>query len=364
MGGLNRFCYDKVIRNAAIVPSWSLDYTPGYPASDISNIWSDYNYRTKSGVNSGWGWWYITSNEYTIYFNDGSPRTAYVTVKGYDADTLATEIGTQMTAVGGQTYTCTYSGTAKKFTISASSNFTLNCTTTSNAIWNHIGFETMSDKSGSNAYNSDYARIHNIVAVEFQNAGGAAIGSTVCALVGLSLTSSYQIFKLQRWSGSAWIDVANFDYDDTTGKAIVSYSYVSSIKYRVVIRDWDNADGYVDIGSGILGDYKELSTRYKYGFSEDIDDTTTHKFSKQGFINVITGFFVDSTGVTYEVLAADETKLVDLYRDIGKRYPFVFVRDADDELNSMSYNIMVAKLSRRGQDAYTKEITFAWIGLQ
>jgi len=365
MTGFNRYCYDKVVRDATIVPTWSQDYTPGYPASDISNIWTDYTYQSKHGSNSGGGWWYITTSEQKIYYNDGSARTANITAStSYDGDSLATEIGTQMTASGGQTYTCTYSQSTKKFTISASSTFTLNCTNTTNAVWTHIGYDTAADKSGSNAYISDDIRIHNYVAVELQNNGGVAIASTWCGLVGLNVSSTYQIFKLQRWTGSAWADVGNFSYDDVNGRAIIFYTSVTPTKSRVLIRDWENADGYIEIGSALQGDYKEISVRYKYGFNEDIDDTTQHSYSKKGYVNAVIGFFVESTGVTYEVMATDEAKLMDLYRTIGKRYPFVFVQDSDDILDTMSYNIMTAKATRRGQDAYTKEITFAWVDVK
>jgi len=49
---------------------------------------------------------------------------------------------------------------------------------------------------------------------------------------------------------------------------------------------------------------------------------------------------------------------------VGTRYPFVFVQDSDDVLNTLKYVMFAGKFSRRGKDAYTKEITLAWIGVK
>jgi hypothetical protein len=365
MAGKNRFLYDKVVRDGTLTPIVTTDYHPSYPTSNIQNIWTDYYYRTKYGNGSGWGHFEITASNRYIYFVDtgSTSRTATLDLDDYDADELATEIETQMEAQTTDTFTVTYSQTSKKFLITNDTGtFTLTCTNTTNATWDTIGYDTAANKTGSAGYTGDYVRIHSECGIEIANVNSTAFGITGCALVGLNLTSSYQIFKLQRWTGSAWADVTGggFDYDSSRGCAIAMFNSVSQTKERILIRDWANSDYYVQIGGLICGDYEELSTWFDYGFSENIEDTSSHQYSKQGYLNVVTGFFKNLKGVTYNVMSADEAKLETVYEECGKRYPFVFVQDSDDPENTMEYCIFSGRLSRRGKDAYTKEITLAW----
>lgn len=363
--GKNRFLYDKVVRDSTITPIVSTDYHPSYPVENVRNIWTDYYYRSKYGANSGWGYWYIDSSSNKLYFDDngGTPRTATITVGAYDADTLAAEIETQMEAQTTDGFTVAYSDTSNKFSITNTvGTYELTCTTTTNAIWTYIGFNTDADKTGASAYNSDNVRIHSGVSVEFENS--AAITSWGMAVMGLNLSSTYQIFRAERWTGSAWEIIDDIEHDATNQRGILFFAtQKSGTKYRVAIRDWENAQRFSQVGTIVWGDYKEISTWYEYGYSEDIEDTSQHQYSKDGYINVISGYFLESMGVSYNVMSTDEDKLVDLYRTIGKRYPFVFVQDSDDPENTMQYAMMTGKLSRRGEDAYTKNISLAWVGV-
>jgi hypothetical protein len=220
------------------------------------------------------------------------------------------------------------------------------------------------DKTGAASYQSDYVRIHTGCAVEIETSDQAAVSVKCAAFFGLNVTSAYTTMELQKdTGGGTWVKVDDFTYDDASGIAVVMFTEQSGSKYRIYIVDRENALGYVQVGTGLVGSFYELSKWFKYGFSEDIDDTSKHQYSKQGHINVITGYFLDSKGVTYELLSADEGYLEALYRDVGKRYPFVFVRDSDDAINTVEYCIFTGKFSRRGQDAYTKEITLAWVGV-
>ncbi len=121
----NRFLYDTSVRFGVVSLDDANDYHPSYPVTNIQNFWIDYVYRTKYGAGSGWGIFYIGTAINKLDFNDGSARTATLTTGVYDAAELAAHIKTQMDAVGGQTYTVTYSDTTRKFTISASGTFSL-----------------------------------------------------------------------------------------------------------------------------------------------------------------------------------------------------------------------------------------------
>ena len=366
MAGNNRFCYDKVVRDcASLAPIISTDYHPSYPPENVRNIWTDYPYRSKYA--SGGGYFEITSSNNKLYFvdNGSTARTATITTGTYDAEGLIAEIETQMEAQTTDTFTNSYSHTSFKFTITDDAGtFQLTCTNTTNAIWETIGFDTAADKTGAASYNSDDPRIHTNAALVSNCDGGASISATFAYAAGLNLTSTYQTLKLQRYAASSWNDVGDMTYDATLGIAYLAFSSVGGTAWRLLIKDKENPDGYVEVGVFLVGDYYTISKWFEYGASEDIEDTSTHDYSKQGYINVITGYFLETFGVTYELMTTDEGYLVYMYKEGGKKYPFVFVRDSDAALNTSQYVMFNGRLGRRVQDAYTKEITLTWVKIK
>lgn len=368
MAGNNRYLYDKMVRDGTITPIINTDYHPSYPVENIRNIWTDYWYRSKYGLNSGWGYFKITTSNQKLYFKDNGAvaRTATITVGDYDANSLIAEIETQMEAQTSDTFTVSYSSTSRKFTIvDDTGTYELTCTSTTNAIWDTIGYATAANRTGGASYQGDYVRIHTGCAVQVLSAGSTSISLKCAVVFGLNVTSAYTTMEFQKdTGGGTWVKVSDFTYSVTTGVAITMFASQSGSKYRIYIVDRENPLGYVQVGTCLFGDYYEISKWFQYGFSEDIDDTSKHQYSKQGYINVITGYFLDTKGVTYELMAADEGYLVAMYRDVGKRYPFVFVQDSTDAINTFQYCMFTAKLSRRGKDAYTKEITLAWVGVK
>lgn len=349
-----------------ITPIISTDYHPSHGIERVRNIWGDYYYRTKYGSGSGGGYWNITASENKLYFKDNGAvsRTATITVGEYDGDSLAAEIETQMEAQTSDTFTVAYSTTTKKFTITDNTGtYELTCTSTTNAIWSHIGFSTAADKTGAAAYTSDNIRIHNYAAVVLESGDTSARTVTSVALIGLNVTSTYQVMKLQRWTGSAWEDKGNFSYDYTTGMAIVFVSSSSSVKWRILIRDWQNSAGYIQFGHIIPGYYEELSRGYEYGATNDIEDTSQHQFSKTGHVNVIVGYQTKVRAVEYDLMETDREKIRSIYEVVGKRHPFVFVQDSDDAINTMSYCMFIAKFGDREEDSFFDTITLSWMEL-
>ena len=69
----------------------------------------------------------VNTNNHQIPFQEsGVPKFAQLTPGQYTASTLATEIGTRMTAASGvSTFTATYNLTTSKFTITSTNNFML-----------------------------------------------------------------------------------------------------------------------------------------------------------------------------------------------------------------------------------------------
>lgn len=197
--------------------------------------------------------------------------------------------------------------------------------------------------------------------LEVESEGSVAITSTCCALYGLNLTSSYTTLKLQRYS-AGWIDVANFTYDDTNGRALAFYTEVSSTKYRIVMDD-ATLSSYVQLGVIVLGHFKQPSRTYEYGASSDLDDASRHTFSKDGHLNVVEGRTIELQTVVYEVLAVDEAKLEAVYSVVRKKYPLVFVEDYADATGTMKYIIFQGKFGRTFPGNLFKTIRLSWIRL-
>jgi len=362
--GLNRFIYDKVVRDSVLLPLVTSDYHPSYVPEKLRNIWTDYYYRSKYGADTGWGLWWIGVGLNKLYFRDygDTPRTATIPDGWYDADALAMEIETQMEAQTSDNFYVVYSDISGKFTITDNAGiYTLTCTLTTNAIWNEIGFDTDADKTGSAAYNSDNMRIHNCAGFIMETGDASAISCSACALFGLNLTSSYQTLQLDRWTGSAWEKIGDFDYDYPNRRAILMWIPSASIKYRVLAKDWSNADRYFQCGAVVLGDYAEISRGYDYGASFPIEDTSVHLYSKKGYLNVKRGYIKRGRSVEYLVMAADEAILEDVYYNQGKHYPVVFVKDADDPENTMEYIIFTGVFDRTEEDAYFVSVGLTWV---
>ena len=361
--GKNRFSYDTITRNAVLSSILSTDFHPSFPPEYLRSIWTDYTFRTKYGSGSGWGYWVVTSTTKYIDFNDGTTHAAILTEGNYDADSLATEIGSKMTAVGGQTYTCSYSNTTNKFTISAPSNFTLKWSTgtnKANSVAGQIGYDDSQDDTGSNSYVADYMRIHNRAGFEIDSWDASSVSTDFCALFGLNLTASYQTLKLQRYSGGGFVDVGDFTYNASDGSAIIFYEEVSATKYRVVAQDWTNPDLYAEFGVPILGRYQEISRGYEYGASITDDDTSEKSYSKGGYLNIIMGYNTRVQAVSYEVMAADVAKFQLVWSYVMKRYPFVFVEDSDNPSTTMSYVIFRNGIEYQRMDEFFQRVTMVW----
>lgn len=361
--GSNRFLYDKIVRSGVLAGLVANDYHPSYPPENLRNLWTAYHYRTKYGTGSGWGLWWIDSTNNKIDFNDGSVRVATLTANAYDASSLAAEIASKMTAAGGQTYTCTYSDSTNKFTISASSTFSLLWSTganKANSVGTHIGYDMTQDDTGSNSYTADYLRIHNAAGFQVDSFDGSAVQTSGCVLLGLNVTSSYQIFRLDKWVTSVWSTVGSFTYNSTAKVACIFYTPTSATKYRVVIRDWTNANKYIKIGVPVLGEYQELSRGYEYGATIRLDDTSQRQYSKGGYLNISVGYEHVVESVVYELMSADEAKIDTVWSNVMRRYPFVFIRDSANPSTTLKYALLQSAVDKQQLDEYFKRVTMTW----
>ena len=96
-------------------------------------------------------------NQYFNWDEGGSELTALIPPSGYSPEQLASEVQSQMNAIGQDTYVVSFNRSTRGFSISSNgSTLNLLVTTGSNAgvsVWSLLGFT--SDKTGSTSYNSD-----------------------------------------------------------------------------------------------------------------------------------------------------------------------------------------------------------------
>lgn len=114
------------------------------------------------GINTTPSFYYIdpiTVNNLNLNFDEGSGElNATLDVGSYSHSQLPDIIAKAMNDVGTQEYECAFNRDTRKYTISASANFSLLPVTGSNAglsVFSTIGFTL--DVSGSNSYESDLA---------------------------------------------------------------------------------------------------------------------------------------------------------------------------------------------------------------
>lgn len=118
--------------------SYSSQVSASFPASNIY----DEN-RAKVWIPGGN--FTISSSNCKLYFDDGSAQTATLTNGNYTYTTLASHIQTVMNAISSN-WTCSYSTTTNKFTINRTSGAAeLTLSTTTDAVWDTIGFVGSSD---------------------------------------------------------------------------------------------------------------------------------------------------------------------------------------------------------------------------
>jgi len=322
-----------------------------FPAENSQKKWLTKSWQSSHGTGSGGGMFKI--GDIRLYFTDTVPAITSIISSGtYTAESLATEIGSQMTidSLLPQTYTCTYDMKTYKFTISASSNFTLWCNTyTSKAIWDTIGFSTTSDLSGSNSYTSDYIRIHTEEWIKIGD--GYPIPFTGLFVLNHNVQSSGTL----QWQFSN-SNFGNIDLSFTASR----YGNISATLYdalqstyayiRIRIVDIDNPDGFVKIGRAWISDVFLPKYGFAPGMQEIQTDLSKIKMS-QGvesssiilpqIKNVRLNF---DFGEKWKEFTGTIKTFLDMFDSVGNTLPLIAVQrelvpDSNTFLNSERYTL-------------------------
>lgn len=130
-------------------------------SSQLSALYAASNTRDtmRSKVWKPSGYFRIKTSNCKLYINDGSAKTATLTPGAYTtAAALATHIQSVLNAVSSG-WTVSYSSTTYKFTISRSSSATLVFSSTTDAVWDVLGYTATADDA-TGPWPAQESRIH------------------------------------------------------------------------------------------------------------------------------------------------------------------------------------------------------------
>lgn len=301
-----------------------------FPGSNATNN----KFRSKVWAPSGF--FDITATNNLLYINDGSDKTAIITVSSSAYTTpelLAIEIETQLNTVS-TGWTCDYdrSGETYRFRIAHASTHTLKFSSTTNSIWDTIGFVTASDEVISTERFADEQRNHSSERVTFDlgynhDVTFFSVISTLDQLFPLSSTATLNLHanNLDQWD-SPPLSVSltrsdgglfKFMDDITTGYRFWRFEYID--KYNPL-----GPDG-IQIGYIYLGDYTTLTNRnISNKFIKSFVDPSIIQTSESGAL-----YFDQKTkyakfdSLSIEYLDRDQRdSLEQLFYNFGKTTPF------------------------------------------
>ena len=306
-----------------------------FPSSNVLN-------DRRSKLWSPNGSFIIDDGNKRIYI-DGSPGT--ITKGTYTGSTLAAELETQFNAISSG-WTVAYNSTNCRFELTNAGSRTLNFTTTTDAVWDDIGFLTNSNVSTPGTVSSDEPRVHTEEFIKVDL--GVALEPTFVGLVG----PIDEAFSLSN-EATVTIQANNVDEFDSPQLSIVATKTAGGILefidsdtedrifrfWKIKIEDRKNTQSSTDgfkFGYFYLGDYKTFTTtNVTRGFSKEIQDPSIRFTSESGqdfFQEKIKYYTYNSASI--EVMKGQEREEMEqMFYDFGITQSF-FV--AIDPLNGIS----------------------------
>lgn len=259
---------------------------PQYPAEDSQLDILAQPFRTRHGTGSGNGLFVIDAANKYIDFNElNGALLATLSEGNYNGNSLAAEIASKMTAAGG-TYTCTYSESTAKFTISGAANFELMWATGAHGSGNGdthvgttIGFDDSADDPGDGAtdtFTSDYRRIHWPAAYIDVYVGTVALAYDFVALLNHNISASATAITIYGDDNSDFSSPVN---DSITRNATNIFKFLDAArteKYiRIYVEDPTNADGYISLGVIFVGSYWQPNRHFLVPYSRGRRDPSS-----------------------------------------------------------------------------------------
>lgn len=315
----NNFIGDDILIRATSAAS-------GFPAANVYD-------PLRSRVWKAAGYFAITASNGTFYFNDGSARTATVPAGAYTQATLATAIAAAAVASGATAtvVASAYSTAPYIWQLVFNTSVTLTLSSTSNAIWDVLGFTGSTNRTGT-TFRADAARAHTYEQLTFNFGSPRAV--TFAGLIGpiseaLSLSASAVVTlmasNVDSWDSPAasWTlpraDAGVFSFVDSDAP---EYEYYA---LRIVDRENVLGSAGIKIGHLYLGDHTTLTTsNVGIGWTKQVVDPSTVQRSVGGqrYVNRRSKYRV-FRGMTMGLIEASERRTIEqTLHDVGVGVPF------------------------------------------
>ena len=287
----------------------------------------------------------VTTSNQNIYINDGTDKTAVLTVGSYTPASLATEIQTQLNAVSAN-WTCSYDlSTEYKFTISNTGSVTLRFATTTNAAWDMLGY-TLTSNQTSTSFKAQEQRNHTAEWYKLDASASVTFDTfmVISPIDEVFPLSTNATIKLQANNVDVWtsppldrtitrLDNGLYDFfDDDLTETLRTYRY-----WRFYYEDRLNPKGPegVSFGHVYMGDYLTTNTNVASGFTKPTVDPSRASESESG-----ARFFEERTkytllnGMAYQVIAEDDRLALEgLYSEFGRTRPLFVSVDPKLEIS-------------------------------
>jgi len=272
----------------------------------------------------------VDATNLNIYINDGSDKTVALTAASYTYSTLATHIATQLNA-SSSNWSCAYSTTTRKFTISNTGSVTLRETQTTTAAWDMLGYTNGTDHAGT-SFEADESRNHTHESVIYDLGTAKAVDFFACiGLVSENLTISDQAtITLKGNNVSSFTSPAVSKTLTHSDDGILNFFDDVDMTYRYwefKIIDRENTvgpEGFT-ISDIYLGDYDTLtSTNIGTGFSKSLVDPTIVKKSDTGakFFRTRSKYWVFSSLGIQQLTQAERLEMETFFNTNGVETPF------------------------------------------
>ena len=277
--------------NLAELTSGSIDYSSELAAFPGSN--SINKFRSKVWKPAG-NFVVTASSNDKIYINDGANKTVTITAGTYTADTLATEVQTQLNA-SSSGWTFDYDNTAGeyKFRFAHGSSHTLRFSQQTEALWDDIGFVLTSDETISTQRKADEQRNHMYESVIYDLGYNAPIEffSVISPLDEEFSISDQATIKIQGNNLNQWTSPPlDITLTRTSEGIFYFFDAIADSSYRFwrfYFVDQFNPNGNegFSLSYVYLGDYTTLTTtNIQIGINKTIVDPSLRTESEAGAI--------------------------------------------------------------------------------
>lgn len=305
-----------------------------FPASNAVNT-------SRSRVWKPAGNFEITSANNKIYINDGSNKTATLTVGSYLYAALATHVQTQLNAVSTD-WTCTYDNVSTfKFTINRSSGTkVLRKSQTTNAAWDTLGYTGTNDVN-TGPFVADEQRNHTSEWIKCdlgipQQATFAGIISGIDKIFTLSATATVkaQANNIDFWDNppvNITVPVGQISAMATLD-AVTAPSTYRFHRIQIIDRlNYLGPEGF-ELAYIYLGDHTTITTsNVAIGFTKELTDPSVVLQSENGALFAEKRpRYLTLTDNNIQLLGGQERQDIEqLFYDIGTREPIFVSVDPD-----------------------------------